>query len=47
MEQQRIESALERQKEEDEKLADGRVARELGKISAEVDVVKQKWVSDE
>lgn len=43
MEQQRTEKALERQKEEDDKLAEQMIAREKDRMAAELDIVKQKW----
>lgn len=46
MEQQRTEKALERQKEEDDKLAEQMIAREKDRMAAELDIVKQKWVSN-
>lgn len=46
MEQQRTEKALERQKEENDKLAEQMIAREKDRMAAELDIVKQKWVSN-
>lgn len=44
MEQQRIEKSLERQKEEDSKLAEEMLSREKDRWVADLEIVKQHWV---
>ena len=44
MEQQRIQKALESQKDEDSKLAEEMLSRERDRWAAELEILKQKWV---
>lgn len=44
MEQQRIEKALDRQKEEDSKLTEEMLSREKDRWASELEILKQKWV---